>query len=583
MSIHPAAEETFTVLHAKQNDKSTLSTSAAVVNILLEEWLKNFEQEQDTFTSVALHGEVKILEAMQLTAMLEQPNNFIIAIACNLLERLIPTFGRYADIMRVLTTELMRSVYVDYDELMAYCERNAGSGELERQGLAVGPDMVHSPRLFLQGTTYIMQTKRHKQEIESLQKSKVKFEHEEIELMQHIQRAKFQFKQTLKRWNNYTAGACFKAWSQYFVQKKQQLERTQKLFQRWYSGTNEHTRKLRVLRFWRIFVEEQRQVRMALNYEQSKEELAARIRSYQILVDKLHGAEADLVTTENELADLAAVVDKLEQDLEAAKERLRTSEGREEGVRIHMQAWANAAHVIVAPSLDNLQWQLETAIANMRSSLPYHPKTGIAQQGSHATNDGDKDDAADLGPPIVVPQHWEIGGGIPVPGAPVNEAIRDWLNKIAIALQKDEEKPATLQLNRLASIKDLNFPENFVEVLKALLYAYASLSLSLSPPPPVCPLLLYFSENVVEVLKALLFACPLPPFPALSRPTRPFLVFSVAVFWSFFPSRHDAIITVTTSPPNRYEGRVLDISLSFAEGDDQVNPPPPCLLFFFLF
>ena len=58
MSVHPAAEETFTLLHAKKNDKSTLSTSAAVVNILLEEWLQDFENEQDTFTSVALHGEV---------------------------------------------------------------------------------------------------------------------------------------------------------------------------------------------------------------------------------------------------------------------------------------------------------------------------------------------------------------------------------------------------------------------------------------------------------------------------------------------------------------------------------------------
>jgi hypothetical protein len=36
------------------------------------------------------------------------------------------------------------------------------------------------------------------QEIETLKAYKARFQREEVELMQHIERAKFQFKQTLK-------------------------------------------------------------------------------------------------------------------------------------------------------------------------------------------------------------------------------------------------------------------------------------------------------------------------------------------------------------------------------------------------
>jgi hypothetical protein len=39
-------------------------------------------------------------------------------------------------------------------------------------------------------------------------------------------------------------------------------------------------------------VEEQRQGRMLLNYEQSKEDLAGRIRTYQGLVEQLSGTES---------------------------------------------------------------------------------------------------------------------------------------------------------------------------------------------------------------------------------------------------------------------------------------------------
>lgn len=104
-----------------------------VVEMMLENWLEEYRQEQWTFNSLgkgacafsvyvvdvnalvnfvsrfvaALYGEIKLTEALQLTSSLGVPNDFVTALACNLLGASCLDAGCQRDIMTDSVTNLL--------------------------------------------------------------------------------------------------------------------------------------------------------------------------------------------------------------------------------------------------------------------------------------------------------------------------------------------------------------------------------------------------------------------------------------------------------------------------------------------
>ncbi|KAL4099591.1 hypothetical protein PRIC1_007392 [Phytophthora ramorum] len=84
---------------------------SAVARLFLDQWLRQFEADRRSFKSVAVRYEVGFEELQRRTANLPRPNELITTFCCKVLEDLTPHFGPYAPLFRVLSAELIQSIY----------------------------------------------------------------------------------------------------------------------------------------------------------------------------------------------------------------------------------------------------------------------------------------------------------------------------------------------------------------------------------------------------------------------------------------------------------------------------------------
>lgn len=178
---------------------------------------------------VAVYGEVKLLEAMKMTEQLEQPNDFVTSLCCNLLHKLVPAFGPYVELMELLEEEIVRSIYYDYEK---------------------HTDRSNTRQLFA-GITYDKKAKQYQQDIADLTKQREAFEATHVEVVKDIKAKSFQVAQSVKQWHNQSLIASFRAWHAYVQFKKNNLAKTQKIFQRFVMSSSDLMRK--VFHGWKIF------------------------------------------------------------------------------------------------------------------------------------------------------------------------------------------------------------------------------------------------------------------------------------------------------------------------------------------
>ncbi len=82
-----------------------------VQDAVAEEWLREYGEEQAGFKSFVLLSEVKLREVLRTTRGSGLPSALRTAVCCELLDDLSGVFGRYRDLLRVLSRELQRSIY----------------------------------------------------------------------------------------------------------------------------------------------------------------------------------------------------------------------------------------------------------------------------------------------------------------------------------------------------------------------------------------------------------------------------------------------------------------------------------------
>jgi hypothetical protein len=83
---------------------------------MLETWIEGYQDDSQSFNSVALYAEVKLNEALRITSQVEIPNRFRTGVCCDLLEKMFEMLGdAYGPCVQALKTELLRSIFLNYD------------------------------------------------------------------------------------------------------------------------------------------------------------------------------------------------------------------------------------------------------------------------------------------------------------------------------------------------------------------------------------------------------------------------------------------------------------------------------------
>ncbi|KAL3674557.1 hypothetical protein V7S43_000505 [Phytophthora oleae] len=107
----PLHELIQTVDDAVKADPLAELNQSAIARLFMDQWLQQFEADRRSFKSVAVRYEVGFEELQRRTVNLPRPNELITSFCCKVLEDLTPHFGPYAPLFRVLSAELLQSIY----------------------------------------------------------------------------------------------------------------------------------------------------------------------------------------------------------------------------------------------------------------------------------------------------------------------------------------------------------------------------------------------------------------------------------------------------------------------------------------
>ena len=136
--IDPSPREDFALSLCPGDALGELPEQLGLGSLLMEEWVERCHEEQAQFNSPALFCEVKLNEALQMTAAMPRPNTFMTSLCFCLMEKMADVVGPYRTAMLVLLGEIVRSVYTNYDEMVEAAEDNELESELAAGG-SVGP------------------------------------------------------------------------------------------------------------------------------------------------------------------------------------------------------------------------------------------------------------------------------------------------------------------------------------------------------------------------------------------------------------------------------------------------------------
>ncbi|OWZ23416.1 hypothetical protein PHMEG_0001719 [Phytophthora megakarya] len=108
----PLHELIQTMDDAVQADPMAELNQTAIARLFMDQWLRQFEADRHNFKSVAVRYQVGFEELQRRTVNLPRPNQLITTFCCKVfVEDLTPHFGSYAPLFRVLSAELVQSIY----------------------------------------------------------------------------------------------------------------------------------------------------------------------------------------------------------------------------------------------------------------------------------------------------------------------------------------------------------------------------------------------------------------------------------------------------------------------------------------
>ncbi|KOO24893.1 hypothetical protein Ctob_006027 [Chrysochromulina tobinii] len=81
---------------------------------VLSEWMASYSEDETAFASKAVFIEMRLRQALACSASIGVPNQFRCAIVCDAWERVVPFTGRLESMLKLLWSELLRCLFVDY-------------------------------------------------------------------------------------------------------------------------------------------------------------------------------------------------------------------------------------------------------------------------------------------------------------------------------------------------------------------------------------------------------------------------------------------------------------------------------------
>ncbi|RHY44177.1 hypothetical protein DYB34_011336, partial [Aphanomyces astaci] len=185
------------------------TSKRTVLHIFLDDWLQQFEKEEFNYRSITVHADIGFSEINRLTGQLDRPHDIMTAFCCTLLgtsrrytlcttkykhyyvtERLVPYFGQYQDLLKILSSEVQRSIYIN----ATVCDQ---------------------PRVLFNAPTYFSAVK-------DVQK---RCSERNLFLEKELKRAQLTLEATMRDWDAELTRTCFFAWyEESIVRKKLRIE-----------------------------------------------------------------------------------------------------------------------------------------------------------------------------------------------------------------------------------------------------------------------------------------------------------------------------------------------------------------------
>ncbi|GMI33067.1 hypothetical protein TrCOL_g2329 [Triparma columacea] len=184
---------------------------------------ESMQNEKSKFESLGLLCETRLKECIAHTSLVEElPDEYRMAVVCDILLKLTPVFGRYDALITVLVKEIMRGVYEDFDEVY--------EGEETEIDVLInlGRPYFHSLRKLKD---------EHTLAVHMLENMKTKTGYMETSLAKG-QKA---ITSVLRLWNNDTLEQVFRAWKKCLTEKSVSRHYTEIMFKKarlkiWFHG-----------------------------------------------------------------------------------------------------------------------------------------------------------------------------------------------------------------------------------------------------------------------------------------------------------------------------------------------------------
>ena len=96
------------------DDKAEPVNTTAAMRAVLSEWMASYSEDEMAFASKAVFIEMRLRQALACSASIGIPNQFRCAIVCDAWERVVPFTGRLESMLKLLWSELLRCLFVDY-------------------------------------------------------------------------------------------------------------------------------------------------------------------------------------------------------------------------------------------------------------------------------------------------------------------------------------------------------------------------------------------------------------------------------------------------------------------------------------
>ncbi|ETV99176.1 hypothetical protein, variant 1 [Aphanomyces invadans] len=256
----------------------------------------------DNFTSFALYGEMKLQEAQTMSSWLEQPNQFLTAVACTLLDKFAERLGTSGGLMRRLLHALMAAVYVRRptgDDVAS-----TKDGEFDRKV----PHFIESKRLRRTCLELLDENTRKHADSSIHQVG--------VEKMQRV------IEGTAKTWKRKVQRLLFYNWT-YLVQRRRRIRTfMDRTFRYEVKATVKET-----FRAWRVEALRRAYYRESANYQAMLSVTAESLGRKDIQLNEAATRTTELQAQVDQLASINSQLVMRIQELEATNRSMRAAQG----------------------------------------------------------------------------------------------------------------------------------------------------------------------------------------------------------------------------------------------------------------